>query len=77
MKCNVVFFGIRKHGKIVAAASAEMDRSWGCVEMTDFATLPEHQGKGDASKLLARMEKACRPGASIPPTPLHEQQALA
>lgn len=58
MSNNVVFFAIRKHGKIVAAASAEMDRSWGCVEMTDFATLPEHQGKGAASKLLARMEKS-------------------
>ena len=58
MSNNVVFFGIRKNGKIVAAASAEMDKSWGCVEMTDFATLPEHQGKGAASKLLARMEES-------------------
>lgn len=60
MSNNVVFFGIRKNGKIVAAASAEMDKSWGCVEMTDFATLPEHQGKGAASKLLARMEESMR-----------------
>lgn len=60
MTNNVVFFGIRKNGKIVAAASAEMDKAWGCVEMTDFATLPEHQGTGAASRLLARMEKIMR-----------------
>lgn len=56
MQNDVVFFGIRKDGKIVAAASAEMDKSWGCVEMTDFATLPEFRGMGAASTLLARME---------------------
>lgn len=56
MKNDVIFFGIRKKGKIVAAASAEMDKFWGCVEMTDFATLAEYQGAGAASKLLARME---------------------
>ena len=56
MKNNVIFFGIRNNGKLVAAASAEMDKSWGCAEMTDFATLPEHQGTGAASTLLARME---------------------
>ena len=57
MKNNVIFFGIRNNGKLVAAASAEMDKSWGCAEMTDFATLAEHQGTGAASTLLARMEK--------------------
>ena len=56
MKNNVIFFGIRNNGKLVAAASAEIDRSWGCAEMTDFATLPEYQGTGAASTLLARME---------------------
>lgn len=58
MRNSVIFFGIRKNAKLVAAASAEMDKSWGCVEMTDFATLPEHQGIGAASSLLARMEKS-------------------
>ena len=57
MKNNVIFFGIRNNGKLVAAASAEMDKSWGCAEMTDFATLAEYQGAGAASTLLARMEK--------------------
>lgn len=56
MKNNVIFFGIRNNKNLVAVASAEMDKSWGCAEMTDFATLPEHQGTGAAGTLLARME---------------------
>ena len=56
MQNNVIYFGIRNRGKLVAAASAEMDKSWGCAEMTDFATLPEYQGSGAASTLLTRME---------------------
>lgn len=60
MRTNVIFFGMREHGKLVAAASAEMDLAWGCAEMTDFATAPEFRGRGAASNLLARMEKRMR-----------------
>ncbi len=57
MADNVIFFGIMEDDRLVAAASAELDREWRCVEMTDFATLPEHRGKGAAQKLLIRMEE--------------------
>lgn len=57
MNSDVIFYGIFSGGKLAAAASAEMDNSWKCVEMTDFATLPELRGQGAAGKLLARMEE--------------------
>jgi len=60
MRTNVIFFGIREQGKLVAAASAEMDTSWGCAEMTDFATAPDYRGRGAASRLLACMEQRLR-----------------
>ncbi|WP_147819058.1 putative beta-lysine N-acetyltransferase [Salidesulfovibrio onnuriiensis] len=61
MRDHVIFFGIVEDGRIVAAASAELDKSWRCAEMTDFATLPDHRGRGGAGKLLARMEKSMQP----------------
>lgn len=56
MADNVEFFGLRMGAKLVAAASSEKDEAWRCVEMTDFATLPETRGQGLASRLLAYME---------------------
>lgn len=55
---DTAFFGILSNDKLVAAASMEMDMSWRCAEMTDFATLPEFRGQGAASRLLAAMESA-------------------
>ncbi|MBG0775187.1 MAG: putative beta-lysine N-acetyltransferase [Desulfovibrionaceae bacterium] len=53
--------GARADGHAFAAlASAEMDPAGGSVEMTDFATLPAHRGRGLAGALLARMEAAMR-----------------
>jgi beta-lysine N6-acetyltransferase len=63
METHIRYFGARrKHdgGKLVAIASAEMDRGHGYVEMTDFATLPDQRGKGLATFLLVRMEEAMR-----------------
>lgn len=58
MLADTAFFGILSDGKLVAAASMEMDLAWQCAEMTDFATLPEYRGQGAASKLLSVMEQA-------------------
>jgi putative beta-lysine N-acetyltransferase len=51
------YFYIRESGRIAALAGAEIDQSNQTVEMTDFATLPEHLGKGFAARLLEEMEK--------------------
>lgn len=55
MNSEVFFYGIFSGDRLVAASSAEMDSFWKCVEMTDFATLPETRGKGAAGILLAKM----------------------
>jgi len=60
MQNDVVFFMLRKEGRIGALASAEMDVAAGAVEMTDFATLPELRGQGAAQSLLQAMEAAMR-----------------
>ena len=57
---GTAFFGIRSGGRLVAAASAEIDARWRCAEITDFATLPACRGRGAASRLLAHMERAVR-----------------
>jgi putative beta-lysine N-acetyltransferase len=60
MNSHVRYFCVREHGRMVALSSAEMDRSSGSVEMTDFATLPPARGRGLAVRLLAHMESAMR-----------------
>jgi beta-lysine N6-acetyltransferase len=60
MESHVAYFGIEANGRLVAVASAEMDRHESNVEMTDFATLPEWNGNGLAQILLARMEEEMR-----------------
>ncbi len=57
---NVVYFGIRKKGELVALASCEMDVENSNVEMTDFATLPELRGRGYSYYLLIKMEEEMR-----------------
>ncbi len=57
MDQNFVYFLILDQGKVVAVASSEMDESNLNVEMTDFASLKEYQGKGFATFLLSRMEE--------------------
>ena len=60
MRSDVMYFGVRFNGRIVAASSSEMDPASANVEMTDFATLPDFLGKGLAYSLLARMETAMK-----------------
>lgn len=49
-----------ENGIMVSAASAETDPEHMNSEMTDFATLPSHRGKGLASILLNFLEKEVR-----------------
>ena len=58
MHTHVIYFGIWHDNRLVALSSAEMDQPAQNVEMTDFATRPEHRGMGFATLLLGRMEKA-------------------
>ncbi len=60
MASHVIYFGVWKDDELVALSSAETDRQARNVEMTDFATLPEHRGNGYARMLLARMETTMR-----------------
>jgi putative beta-lysine N-acetyltransferase len=57
MEKNIRYFCARANGKIVAAASSEMDHESKNVEMTDFATLPGYQGNGISKCLLQHMEE--------------------
>lgn len=54
------YWGAHFEGELVALASAEVDSGVKNVEMTDFATLPEHRSTGLASALLAEMESSMR-----------------
>ena len=60
MASQVAYFGIWFDGKLAALSSAEMDKQARNVEMTDFATLPDHRGQGLATILLDAMEKEMR-----------------
>ncbi len=57
---NIVYFVIREGDRVVAVASSEMDEGNLNVEMTDFASLDEYQGRGFATLLLSEMEKAMK-----------------
>jgi len=56
MKDNVRYYGVFEDDVMIATASADIDAKSGAAEMTDFATLPEHRGKGFAVSLLKKME---------------------
>jgi putative beta-lysine N-acetyltransferase len=60
MATHVRYFMVRYRGNIVALSSAEQDHENLNVEMTDFATLPEHRGQGLAYLLLTEMEAEMR-----------------
>ncbi|MBN2375641.1 MAG: putative beta-lysine N-acetyltransferase [Sedimentisphaerales bacterium] len=57
MSDNVVYFGVELNGELVALSSSDMDTEARNVELTDFATLPEHRGNNFSSCLLGRMEE--------------------
>jgi putative beta-lysine N-acetyltransferase len=58
MQTHVIYFGAETDGKLVALASAEMDKEAANVEMTDFATLSEQAGHNLSLHLLQQMEQA-------------------
>jgi len=57
MNDNVAYYGVFEGDKMIATSSADIDPKTECAEMTDFATLPEHRGKGFAITLLKKMEE--------------------
>lgn len=54
---NVRYFGVKKHRKLIAVSSAEIDMNNRNAEMTDFATNPGYRGLKLGQRLLVRMEK--------------------
>ncbi len=57
MNEDVQYFGIEIKGKLVALASAEVDKSDLNAEVTDFATLPKARGKNLSVHLLQTIEE--------------------
>lgn len=57
MNDNVTYYGVFDGDTMIATSSADVDKKTGCAEMTDFATLPDHRGKGFAVTLLKKMEE--------------------
>lgn len=57
MDNDVKYYGVFQNNRLIAASASEMDREHNCVEMTDFATLPESRGNNYAFYLLNHMEK--------------------
>lgn len=57
MASHIIYLGIFEGDRLVAIASAEMDRDGCNAEMTDFATLPDQRGRGLAGYLLERLEE--------------------
>ena len=60
MHSHIDYFGCLFEDRLVAAASAEKDSSACNAEMTDFATDPDHRGRGLATALLMKMEQAMK-----------------
>ncbi len=60
MEKNLRCFCVRSNGRLVAAASAEVDNESGNVEMADFATLQGYQGRGISAYMLHKMEENMR-----------------
>lgn len=57
MKNDVQYYGVRWKGRLVALASAEIDRKGANAEMTDFATLHDFRGNKLSVILLSEMEQ--------------------
>jgi putative beta-lysine N-acetyltransferase len=57
MRSHVDYFGIVADQELVALSSAEMDTTAENVEMTDFATDPQHLGRNLSYFLLLEMEQ--------------------
>jgi putative beta-lysine N-acetyltransferase len=57
MAGDTAYFGVRHRGRLVALASAEIEREDLNAELTDFATIPEFRRKGLARFLLDTAER--------------------
>lgn len=57
---NHIFKVIRHQGKIVSAASLDIDRSTNSAELTDCATLPEYNGQGLMAALVCALEQEAK-----------------
>nr|WP_051331018.1 putative beta-lysine N-acetyltransferase [Aneurinibacillus terranovensis] len=57
MEEGTLFFLIENSGRIVSAASAEVNASYHNAEMTDCATLPEHRKHGLMRVLIIALEQ--------------------
>ena len=57
MRQDVLYYCIRKAGRIAAIAAAETDMANKNAEMTDFATLPRWRNLGFAHLLLKHLER--------------------
>lgn len=55
MASDVIYFGVRQEGKLVAVSSADVDKKNSSAEMTDFATLKAFRGHNLSYFLLKRM----------------------
>ncbi|MGP4079691.1 putative beta-lysine N-acetyltransferase [Pseudalkalibacillus sp. R45] len=56
MKHDSIFYVAEYEGKIVSAASADINRKYHNAELTDCATLPEHRKNGLMKILIAKLE---------------------
>ena len=57
---GIVYFGVWKDEKLIAASSSETDINSLSVEMTDFASHEDYRGFGLAGILLDKMEDSMR-----------------
>ena len=61
MESGTVYVHIEQDGRVLSAASAEVNRKFANAEMTDCATLSSQQGKGFMALLLGRLEEMLIP----------------
>jgi beta-lysine N6-acetyltransferase len=57
MAAQTRYYGVLEGRKLAALSSSEMDPAASNVELTDFATRPEHRGRGLAGGLIRHMEQ--------------------
>lgn len=57
MDSNVLYFLVEKQGTILSLASAEMDITNKCAEITDCLTILSERGKGLIKELIKALEK--------------------
>jgi len=56
MQENIIYFGVFYKSELAGIASCEISSKYNNAEMTDFAILNKHRGKGLAKAMLKEME---------------------